>query len=933
MMIDLNSDTIFVNILILVSKETGIDCSHYQLSTIKQKVEMRVLFHKLQTIKQYAKLLSEKPEELMFLCQEILFQISKFFSESETFIYLKKIVLPRLLSAKSSGEPARIWIPACGTGEEVYTLAITILEILSSKSLQVEVKIFATDISAASIRCARKGEYPSQALTSVSKKQLNLYFTKTGNNYIVSKMVKDLCVFAQHNIWTDPPFSRVDLVSNRIILFNLNSAAKKRIISTFHFALNKEGFLILNESETTLPSSLLFSPLEKKLNIYTRKSVSGATQMADLFLSPKQKSLTLKSKVAIPDEPDFLTVKSLDSALDSILLSAYIPACVMINSQLEILQFRGNTSKYFSNASGKASFNILKMLSPEIALLLPTAISQVIKSNKSIQRSHIEIKKGTAKYIVNIEVVPIKIEWDEPLFLVLFYEQKNTRYDPDIKKGIKNESLKDLRIQKLEDALAQAYQNLLVFTNEQEGITNELKDANEEIVSSNEELQILNEELGTSKEEIESWNEKLSVTNQELLTTNQLLYESYQNSDTIINTMHDPLLILDKDLRIKSTNKAFHKFFKLTHSETLGVLMYELGNKAFANPELKQILHQIILKNTKLNDFELTNTFHAIGKKILLLNAGSIIPKRKSGKSILLVIHDITETMLQMQQEQAKIATTALQSQKYNEKLEILVSQRTSELSDVNKLLEQNLKTLEKINEELHAFAFAASHDLQEPLRKIQTFTKMILENDFSTLSENGKNQFESILYSTKRMRKLIQDLIAYSEINAIENGFEKTDLETLVHEVVKDLEDTIANKKAVVEINIKSVVNIIPFQIRQLIHNLMGNALKFTKPGHPPHITIRSTMVENCILYTDLGEPTSQSCCHITFKDEGIGFDMKYSSRIFTVFQKLHSKDEFSGSGIGLAIVKKVIQNHHGTISAKSTSGKGTTFDIYIPS
>lgn len=246
-------------------------------------------------------------------------------------------------------------------------------------------------------------------------------------------------------------------------------------------------------------------------------------------------------------------------------------------------------------------------------------------------------------------------------------------------------------------------------------------------------------------------------------------------------------------------------------------------------------------------------------------------------------------------------------------------------LENTRMLREKNLQ-LEQTNAQLESFTFISSHDLQEPLRKIQTFAGRILEKENQNLSESGKDYFHRMRRATQRMQSLIQDLLSFSRLSTTERKFELTNLSTLTEQVMEDFKEVIAEKNAQLDIELKGEASIIPFQFQQILHNLIGNALKFSRPDTPPHITIKTRMIKS---YAPLD---GKAVCHITVADNGIGFEQKYNQKIFDIFQKLHGKDEYEGTGIGLAIVRKIIEIHNGTISAKGKVNKGATFDIYLP-
>jgi light-regulated signal transduction histidine kinase (bacteriophytochrome) len=253
------------------------------------------------------------------------------------------------------------------------------------------------------------------------------------------------------------------------------------------------------------------------------------------------------------------------------------------------------------------------------------------------------------------------------------------------------------------------------------------------------------------------------------------------------------------------------------------------------------------------------------------------------------------------------------------------------ELAFQNEEKEKRAAELIIANKELLAFTYISSHDLQEPLRKIQTFVTIILENEKDNLSENGKYNFQRMQLAAKRMQQLIDDLLAFSRINTTDHKFEKTELNIIVEEVKTELKDTIQEKHATIEATELCPANIIVFQFRQLMYNLISNALKFSQPDVPSHILIKSRIVKGSKLNIEKLSP-EKNYCHITVKDNGIGFEPRFSERIFGVFQKLHGKDVYEGTGIGLAIVKKIVENHNGIIIATSELNKGARFDIYIP-
>ena len=270
--------------------------------------------------------------------------------------------------------------------------------------------------------------------------------------------------------------------------------------------------------------------------------------------------------------------------------------------------------------------------------------------------------------------------------------------------------------------------------------------------------------------------------------------------------------------------------------------------------------------------------------------------------------------------------STDIQDQKmFANELENQVQQRTNEL-------EQKNAELEKMNKELESFAYISSHDLQEPLRKIQTFSTRIVEKEYATLSETAKDNFQRMQVAAKRMQTLIEDLLAYSRTTVTERKYDNTDLQQIIEEVKEDLSEEIEQKKAIIKIGQKCYTGIIPFQMRQLLQNLMSNSLKFSVEGRQAVITINCEIKLGSQLHNAKLTP-EKSYCHISVADNGIGFEPQYSEKIFEVFQRLHGRGDYLGTGIGLAIVKKIAENHQGTITANGSANAGATFDMYFPS
>lgn len=1444
---DIDNDSIELRSVInLLNKFFGVNFTLYKVNTIKRRIMRRMLLNKIKTLKEYIALLHEKKEEINTLFNDLLINVTNFFRNPEACKYLKNTLLPKLLKKKKSGEVLRIWVTACSTGEEAYSIAMMLLEIQDDHFSNIPVQIFATDLSAQAISKARIGIYSKQEVELVSPKRLQRFFTRSDRSYRIAQVVRDMCIFAPHNILSDPPFSRIDFISCCNLLIYFEVAAQKKAMATFHYSLKPDGYLILGKSESIGTSSQFFSIFNKTLKVYSRRKNSGMGILPTPDTRFNRLALLTESIPNAQNKPgkNVTNAGRLDQAINSILLSRYAPASVVINQQMEILQFRGSTSLYLEHPEGRATFNILKMARPEIAFELRNVILKASKTKKTVQKKGIELNGGRA--LVAIEAVPLSNQWDEPVILVLFIQQEREEQSSASRKTKNSKAGNDRKIAKLQEEMSVYRDELLSISQNHEAAIEELQSANEEVVSSNEELRSINEELETSKEEIQSANEELATTNQELLTRNELLNESYRYSEAIISTIHDPMIVLDKDLRIKTANKSFHRQFQVNEEDAEGMLLYDVNNGWWNIPKLRELLEDIVSKNSSFKDFEIEQTLPKTGKTIILrLNGKRIIQQAHREQLILLAIADVTEAVNKEQLEkrllkdkidiQTKIAETSkladeyirnvfmqapvsiviykgpsfiidlvnekgiemwgasyenaigkplfevspeflqkgmekilnnvyisgepyiahefstpytrhgkvhdaffnfvlepvhdlngtisgiaavgtevtqeviarrkieeselryhnliysstslvailrgeemiieiandaileswgkgkdvigqslltvlpevieqgfgnllhdvyvtgkpfyayelpiylnrkgkkdlvyytfvyqaqrnikdeiegvaiianevtpqaiykqkikeseqryssltraltqvvwttdsegnfiepqhlweeytgqkweeqkewgwtnmihpedrlkvqqllksalkhkkeyksegrVWSKKYNsfryfeaagvplkddqgnvkewvgtitdvheqkmteEKIrdaarqfrfiadampqkvwtadaegnqnyfnqqwieytglsleelknggmesfvhpddmkksqscwkesittgkdfeieirlrakdgeyrwhlsrgeaykdesgkiklwvgtyteiqkqkmlslefENAVHQRTKQLQKANNELAEKNLALKKVNKELESFAYISSHDLQEPLRKIQIFVNLISENENKHLSEKGKRYFDRVITASQRMQTLIEDLLAFSRLGIGSIEVEVTNLAKIIDEVINELKEIIEEKNAVIEVKEICDARIIPFQFHQLMQNLLSNSLKFADRSRSPYIIIESKSVNGSDLDGNSFLP-NQKYCRISVTDNGIGFEQEFKDQIFEVFQRLHNQDEYPGTGIGLAIAKKIVENHGGIISATSELNKGTRFDIYLP-
>jgi two-component system CheB/CheR fusion protein len=631
----------------LVQNVTGNDFSHYKHSTLQRRIERRLALHKMEELSTYIKYLRSKPEEVKALSQEFLIPVTSFFRDPQVFEALKTTVFPRLLEHRQPNAALRIWVPGCSTGQEAYSLAICLLEFLGKRASTVPIQIFASDLSEEALEKARVGIYIENIALDVSKTRLKKFFTSEGNTFRVSKAIRDLCVFARQNVAQDPPFSQLDFISCRNLLIYFTPELQKKVLSTFHYSLKGAGCLMLGKSETVGACANLFSLVSKKNRIYSKKASQNRVHMkfSTPMLERQQHPRPGTRQLSKNDAKNTLTFQE---EADRITLTRFAPAGVIINEDMEILEFRGDTSPYLKPAPGKASLHLLKMAREGLLVELHSAIKNVLKGNAPLHREGIRMSDIGH---VSFEILPLAASLGQRCFLILCQHTPAPSGKRKKNKDQKESSTESQLIVQLEQELSAARDYLQSVTREHEIAIEELQTANEEVFSANEEFQSTNEELETSKEELQSTNEELSTVNEELQNRNTEMSElnrsltfSKEYSETILKTVREPLLVLNSELRVQFANQSFYRTFKAEEEKTIKRLIYDLGNGQWNFPELRRLLEDIIPEHTHFDDFRVVHTFPDIGRKSMLLNARTIQPSSGSGERlILLAIEDITE--------------------------------------------------------------------------------------------------------------------------------------------------------------------------------------------------------------------------------------------------------------------------------------------------
>jgi two-component system, chemotaxis family, CheB/CheR fusion protein len=543
---------------VLLKSSFGIDLSHYKSNTIERRIQRRMAVHRIERIDEYVRLCQTDPRELAALHKDLLINVTSFFRDKEPFEVLRNDIIPRMLEGKKDSDSLRIWVPGCSSGEEAYSIGMCVFELLEEKSRNVKVQIFGTDLDLDAVQQARRALYPENIAADVSPERLRRFFVKTDDGqYQIIRPVRDMVVFSTQNISRDPPFSKLDLISCRNLLMYLQAGIQKKVLRILHYSLKPAGFLMLGQSESVGDSSELFSLLDRKNKIYSAKHVVLPVAAIDIEGSGRTP--------APPERAPFVAARpmhSIATLTDRKVLELYAPPGVVINENLDVLYFRGQSERYLQQPSGIATHNILRLARPELHPTLKTAIERVFATNESVTLvAHIKIDGAGLQPFTLIAQPMQEPETRARCVLVLFKDGAGDDSTPPARAEPTQGS--DSKIHTLSQELALAKEYLQSTVEELERTNEDMKAANEELQSANEELQSANEELETSKEELQSTNEELVTLNDELQSRMRELSSSNDDLHNLLLGVDRAVVIVGLDLRIRRFTQTAEKLLNL----------------------------------------------------------------------------------------------------------------------------------------------------------------------------------------------------------------------------------------------------------------------------------------------------------------------------------------------------------------------------------
>lgn len=1007
-------------IFALLRNQSHVDFSHYKPSTIKRRIARRMVIQKSKKLEDYFSLLQSNPQEIRALFADILINVTEFFRDPDIFAALKKQVLSKIMKHKPAGAPIRIWVVGCATGEEAYSVAISLLEVMGDEAQKATIQIFATDISESALQKARAGVYPESIRKNVSPERLSRFFEKTETGYKISKRIRDMCLFSRHDVTSDPPFSKVDLICCRNLLIYFDSALQKHVLPILHYALNPDGFLWLGRSESVGNLSTLFRVTDKAKKFYLRSP------------APPQPRAQFGASTYTPETPqpaaavsrNDMQVRDFQREADQALISQYAPPGVLVNNGMEIVLVRGETAPYLKLTPGQASLNLFKMARQELVSDLRMMIQAAKEQSSAVRKEDLSIHDGNQVHFLNISVIPLKAEsgnrdrhfWIlfEPAHVMLKAEAIELAGTRKRVKGATKRllELKDRRIAELDRQISEGkvYQRTLVeeFESTQEEITS----ANEELQSTNEELQSTNEELETAKEELQSTNEELTTVNDELQNRNsdlnrlnndlvnllgavdfpivmvgvdgrirrftptagkllnllpadvgrpigdirpgfdqpdlqplvsevietitvkeqevhtreghifRLQVRPYKTTDnridgavisliditllkdrlfesqsalryatSVADTLPLPLVVLDEKLRILSINQGFSRKFAVAPEKEVGLdLIGVLGAGAWKNPRLRRLLVGVIVEDRELKDFEIEHDFPGVGRRIMCINAQRIRWQDAMPKAMLLSIEDITE-------------------------------RRTLE-----RVAARAKADAEHANEAKDVFLATLSHELRTPLTAIYSWSQLLKKGPVSP--EKLQRGLDTIDKSARAQAQLINDLLDISRIQTGKLALALAEVapDEIVRAAVQSVRLLADEKGISIDILDGHEIGRVrgdPARLQQVIWNLLTNSIKFSPEGSKIEVHIEKI------------QDHGRDLVSIRVVDHGKGIDPAFLPNLFTRFSQQDSTSTrvHGGLGIGLALVRDLVNSHGGSVKAESPGrDQGATFSVSLP-
>lgn len=880
------------DVLTYLRTRTGRDFTYYKRATILRRISRRMQVNSVEDLPDYLSYLRTHPGEAGALLQDLLISVTNFFRDRECFEALETRI-PELFKGKGPNDAVRVWVAACATGEEAYSIAILLCEYARKLETPPIIQVFATDLDEEVVQAARDGVYPETITADVSEERLRRFFIKEHRGYRLRREVREVVLFALHDLLKDSPFSRLDLVSCRNLMIYLNREAQNRLVDIFHFALRPEGRLFLGASESVEDGSPLFEVLDKKHRIYGRRASvkmglpvpTGPSTLARA-MEERDRSEDRPVIPGVPGSPHAGPPLSIRkeipeqrstswSEVHYKLLERIAPPSVLINQDQEIMHLSDSAGRFLQLSGGEPSRNLLRCVHPMLRIELRAALYRAAQTGTRADASHVPFEFEGAQREVSISVSPAH-EIAPDFLLVVFQLHEPGSHGREVN-AVRAEP--DPAARQLERELEGMKSHLRDVVEQYEASTEELKASNQELQAMNEELRSATEELETSREELQSINEELTTVNQELKSKVDELGHTNSDLRNLIGATAIATIFLDRDLRITRYTPTAVSLFKLIPTD-VGRPLTDLKHRleySDLERDAARVLETLTPSEREVRDAE--NNWY-----IARMLPYRTVEDRIAG--VVLTFVDITE----------------------RKRAEHLVEESRREAEAANKAKDHFLAVL--------------SHELRTPLTPIVMAAQMVGEEP--GLSDASRESLEMIQRNVKLETNLIDDLLDVTRIarGKMEISPAPMDAHDAINRAIAVCQPERVRRQQELNVSLNAERHTIHAdftRIQQVCWNLLQNAAKFT-----PDKGVIDVLTRN-----------SDGHFILEVRDSGIGFPPSALATLFDAFSQVDSSitKRYGGLGLGLAIAKASVEAHGGTISASSDGPmRGAIFTVTLP-
>ena len=977
----------FNAIIALASESSDSDFSGYRKPMLRRRIAKRVILSGVSTLNEYLKIIEESNDEQHKLAQEFLVGVTHFFRDPEAWQQLKEQAIPTLFNGEK--EHIKVWSAGCSSGEEAYSLAILFDEYISANNHDVTVKVYATDMDEQALVIAQRGVYPASIAESLSSARLERYFSKTSNGYEIKPFLRQMIIFSKHNLVEAPPFVHVDLLVCRNLLIYLNNSLQEKLISSFGFSLVRNGLLFLGPSEKLGAYESAYVTVDNKWRIFRSKKIAYSKYQS-LDLSPYRVSIPTSSSALKRSQPSF-QYEYRQGMLDCIVNLANCCAMV-VDEEGHLLDTCGQYKRYLSIPDESFSNKLVDMLPSRVANTFSLCLRRA-KNQGPNQAHRVIFSIEQRKQPVQLQVFPLKQSMSdyEERFIVVLKEVDEQISAEAITGYTEDKAIKDY-VLTLESELANTQNYLELSVEDLQATNEELHSTNEELLSSNEELQSTYEEMQSVNEELHTLNAEYQYKNAELSSVNadmSNLLESTKVAVLFIDEeftirkftpaisslfklrqtdigrpiqhfmpnlkpkySHQLTTLINEELKliemeVESNDGDWYQLkimpFVDGQGESKGAVMtfFDINTLKSTQEELedKTIALENVLEGTMAGywDWYIQDEYEYMSPtfKAMFGYRDDEIPNHPDAWQKIIHPEDLPKVFKVFNEHVESKGEIPYDNEvRYFHKNGAIVwvwcrgkviewDEEGNAVrmvgSHVDITATKNAEfALAAQSEESRQLTYIASHDLREPLNTIQNYLNVLQTRTGLSLNDTQASLFEHVLTATKRLSVLISDLLDYAKLEEKDIELVEVDLNVLLAGISHDLQSILDSKQGKIEISELPVVQGNTSMLRQVFQNVVANGIKFCSNDRSSIISI-SARLENNIHIIDV-------------VDNGIGIEARYQNRIFDIFQRLHTHSEFEGSGVGLAIAKKVMRLHKGDITVDSVIDQGSTFSIILP-